>query len=203
MALSTYGGLAAAITSWLERGDLDDQVPDMVRLAESQIERALRVREMQATVTGTFADGAADLPDDFLDLAAISLTTSPRRPLRYLPLGEFMALPSREETGTPLYVTYVGSEMLIAPIQADAPYELVYYQRLPALGTSQQTNWLLDKAPDLYLFAALCELEAFSQNDERIGLWQTRRDAALDELNGREQLLRARGAANRARRSPW
>ncbi len=72
---------------------------------------------------------------------------------------------------------------------------LVYRQGIPPLSDAQPTNWLLDKAPDLYLYAALLEAEPFLRNDGRVPLWK----AALEEALGDLQSLDREARWGRAR----
>ena len=46
MALSTYAELKASVADWLNRSDLTSAITDFVSLAESQMERDLRTRQM-------------------------------------------------------------------------------------------------------------------------------------------------------------
>ena len=39
MAISTYAELQAAIKSWSKRDDLDSEIPDFIKLAETRINR--------------------------------------------------------------------------------------------------------------------------------------------------------------------
>ena len=56
---------------------------------------------------------------------------------------------------------------------------------------SSAANALFLANPDLYLFAALAETEAFLVNDKRIPMWQAKRDAILAMVNGEDQASRS------------
>ncbi|MGZ3269278.1 MAG: phage adaptor protein, partial [Croceibacterium sp.] len=78
----------------------------------------------------------------------------------------------------------------------DTALELDYFQKIPALasGSDTGTNWLLAAHPDLYLFGALVEAEAFGVNDERAPLWKGRRDEIFDEVEKLSNRTRGTGA---------
>ncbi len=46
MALTTYNELKTSVGDWLNRTDLTTVIPDFIALAEAQIERQLRTRQM-------------------------------------------------------------------------------------------------------------------------------------------------------------
>ena len=48
MALTTYTELKASLADWLNRTDLTAAIPDFITLAESQMERQLRLRQMMS-----------------------------------------------------------------------------------------------------------------------------------------------------------
>ena len=79
MALTTYTELKASLADWLNRSDLTTVIPDFIRLAEAQMERQLRTRQMIVRATASFAAAAeyGTVPDDFLEVKSIKLDTNP------------------------------------------------------------------------------------------------------------------------------
>ena len=71
-------------------------------------------------------------------------------------------------TGQPKYFTVFGTEMELAPTP-DSAYtiEMVYRQNIPALATNDP-NWLLTLAPDIYLYGALLESAPYIKKDAHI-----------------------------------
>ena len=59
MALSTYSELKTSVADWLNRSDLTSAVPDFISLAEAQVERRLRTRQMIVRATATIEIGRA------------------------------------------------------------------------------------------------------------------------------------------------
>ena len=51
MALTTYTELKTSLADWLYRSDLASVIPDFISLAESQVERQLRTRQMIVRAT--------------------------------------------------------------------------------------------------------------------------------------------------------
>jgi hypothetical protein len=83
--------------------------------------------------------------------------------------------------GTPRVFTIEGAALKIRPLDGTA-LELDYFQKLPALSDVQTSNWLLAAHPDLYLFGALVEAEAFNKDADSAALWKLRRDESFDEI---------------------
>lgn len=63
--INDYSTLKQGIADWLARADLTSQIPTFIALAESRINRELRTRQMQTTVTGSLSSNALTLADDF------------------------------------------------------------------------------------------------------------------------------------------
>jgi len=66
---------------------------------------------------------------------------------------------------------------------ATTDFELLYYQKLPALSSSNADNWLLLEAPDVYLYGALLHSAPYLSEDERVGVWAQMYSAAIQRLN--------------------
>lgn len=60
--------------------------------------------------------------------------------------------------------------------------KLLYMQSIPALSASNQTNWLLDKSDDLYVYGSLVFAEPWLKNDERIQIWSSLADSIIAEI---------------------
>ena len=81
-----------------------------------------------------------------------------------------------------------------------------YFQSLPALTDINQTNWLLDRHADLYLWSSLLNAEPWLKNDARIAVWRQRRDDALTEIADESIVETFSGGPLRsrhARQRPW
>jgi hypothetical protein len=85
MALTTYTELKTSIADWLNRSDLTATIPDFISLAEAQIERTLRTRQMLTRTTLTIDGEFESTQSDFLETRALKLTsTNPVTPLSFM-----------------------------------------------------------------------------------------------------------------------
>ena len=187
MALTTYTELKSSLADWLNRTDLTSVIADFISLAEAQMERQLRTRQMIVRATASFAAAAeyGTVPDDFMEVKSIKLDTNPVTSLTFQTIEAMDQLSNTTylSSGKPLYFTVVGNQFRLLPIP-DGAYtaDLVYYAKLTKLSDSNATNWLLTQAPDVYLYGALLQAAPYLQDDARISVWSSLYLAGLDQL---------------------
>ena len=184
MALSTYTELKTSIGDWLNRADLTSVIPDFISLAEAQVERTLRTRQMIVRANASFDAEYGAVPSDFLETKSLKLTsTNPQTPLEFLSI-DALDNKAAEYTGSgkPRFFGVVGGQFRIVPTP-DATYttELTYYAKLTKLSSSVATNWLLTSNPDIYLYGALLQAAPYLQDDARIQTWATLYERALND----------------------
>ena len=186
MALSTYAELKTSVADWLNRSDLTAAIADFVTLAESQIERVLRNRNMLTRGTGNITAEYTALPADFLDGLTLKLTgTNPITPLQFETLNNLDQLQNTTylSNGKPLFYAIIGTNFRVLPIpDSTYAYEIDYYAKLAKLSVSNTTNWLLTQAPDIYLYGSLLQAAPYLQNDERIPVWVALYTKGIDDL---------------------
>lgn len=185
MSISTRSELEAAIALWLDRSDLTAEIPGFIDLLEGQLNRQLRSERMVCRTRATTAKGFTALPDRWLEAISIRLPeVADKRKLVYKPPHELIDLYYGELADTPRFYTILGREIQVAPEpNAATVVEMVYYKKI-VLGTADSdTNWLLEEAPDVYLFGALTMANAYLKHDERVQTWADRLSNAMTELN--------------------
>ena len=187
MALTTYTELKTSLADWLNRSDLTSVIPDFISLAEAQMERQLRTRQMIVRANATFAAAAeyGTVPDDFLETKSIKLNTNPITNLQFQTIDAMDSLSNTTylSSGKPLYFSVVGNQFRLLPIP-DGEYtaELVYYAKLTKLSSTVATNFLLTQAPDVYLYGSLLQAAPYLQDDARISVWSSLYAAGLEQL---------------------
>ena len=175
MALDTYSGLVTAVQNELHRSDLASYVPDWITLAESRINKHLRVRAMETSTSSTIAAGVVAVPSNYLSLKDAYITsTTPyvnldRKTANWI-YGNY---PNRVADSTPGFIAREGSSFIFGPYP-DANYvvKLVYWARLTAL--SSALNSIFTNYPGLWLFGALCESAPWLKDDKRIAVWEVK-----------------------------
>lgn len=183
--MTTYATLKAQIADFLNRTDLESSIPGFISLCETQTERQLRVRQMLATATITVDGELEVLPADFLETRSLVLNTNPVRPLQFRTIDSMaMFKAANPQMGRPTDFTVIGNNFQFLPAP-DSAYTatLTYYQTIPRLSESVASNWLLQKAPDIYLYGALINSAPYLKEDTRIQTWATYYQGAIDALS--------------------
>ena len=185
MALTTYAELKTSIGDWLNRSDLTSVIPDFISLAEAQVERTLRTRQMIVRANASFDAQYGAVPADFLETKSLKLTsTNPQTPLEFLSIDALdQKAAEYTASGKPRFFGVVGGQLRIVPTP-DSTYttELTYYAKLSKLSTSNTSNWLLSSSPDIYLYGSLLQAAPYLQDDARIQTWATLYERALNDL---------------------
>lgn len=176
--MQNYAELLDAVGDWLDRDDLTARVPTFLRLAEARLNRLLEDPDMEVTATAAASGAATALPADFSSM--ISITTGDGA-LQAMGAADFAGI-DQSITGTPRFYTISDGTISLVPANGSANFVMVYRRKVPALTALASTNWLLDRAPDIYLYAVLTQAEAFLAEDDRIGIWKAALDEALAEL---------------------
>jgi hypothetical protein len=126
------------------------------------------------------AIGTALLPPDYLSWKRVTWLGNPRRDLDYVHPSMLV----RQYPGVPLDLptefTIERSVLRVMP-RDPTPLLFLYFQQIPSL-TANSTNWLMSQHPDLYLFGALTEAQAYTVNADTAALWKARRDELFDEI---------------------
>lgn len=148
--------LRTAVVERVKTNDIVDVFPQLVRLAESDMNRRLRTREMVAQTTLTVTGGVAALPSDFEEVVGV-----------YDGQGvEYIMQPAQalQEVQSRGYYAIVGSNLIA---KNDEVLTLQYYARLPTISTGMTaSNWLLQRHPSLYLYAVAFEAAKYLANPE-------------------------------------
>ena len=86
-------------------------------------------------------------------------------------------------TALPEAVAVVQRKLLVTPLLS-RPYqvEITYYQTVPPLVNDTDTNWLLDEAPDVYLYGMLYAFAQFLVDDARVPMWESAFITGMKEL---------------------
>ena len=198
MALSTYAELKTSIGDWLNRSDLTAAIPDFISLAEAQIERTLRTRQMIVRANASFDAQYGAVPSDFLETKSLKLTsTNPQTPLQFLSIDALdNEMTKFTASGRPKFFGIVGGQFRLVPTP-DSNYttELTYYAKLTKLSNSVTTSWLLASSPDIYLYGSLLQAAPYLQDDARIQTWATLYERALNDLQTADDRSASSGGA--------
>ena len=189
-AVMTYDSLVSDISSYLERTDAATlaKIPTFIMLAEqviaSQIKFLGNLTPMQSTMTAD--QPIIDKPARWHKTVSMNVTVGGvKQPVllrKYEYLREYW--PNPTETDVPLYYAdYDYTHWLVAPTPAqNYTFEVLYYERVQPLDSSNQTNWFTVYAPQALLYGSLLQAMPFLKNDERMPMWQANYDQIMQTL---------------------
>lgn len=190
-----YSGLKASLADWLDRTDLDNRIPDFISLAEAKLNRDLRIRAMEARSVAEVTGEYLALPPGFMAARRLKLLGNNPMPLQYM-TPEVLDDTFHGRSGQIQAFTVHRDEIQFGPIPpAPVAVEMVYYQRITALGADNPSNWFLEHAPDVLLYGALLEAAAFMAEDGRLAIWKTAYENAIADLIRQDKRDRHSGSA--------
>ena len=170
--MTTYAELVQNIKDFMEDDgtEFSNEIDKFIDLAELRISRDVITPEFKRKVTSAFTanDPFLTMPTDLVTLEHLQVINSNVRTLLLLKSDEFITeyWPNRTSTGVPKYYTYFDtSTIYVAPTpSSNLSLELSYKRRLPALSSSNTSNWTSINAADALLYACLIEASVFNRN---------------------------------------
>lgn len=138
-------------------------------------------------LTSTTQTGSAfpyTLPDPYLEIKSIvftrGTTVKELRQVSYVDVKSTQAV----DSGVPGLYAIENNKVHIAPTPASTDsIEIIYYARPDEDITGSQTNVYTTYFPRLLTYACIVEAYGVVQDEERINMWEARRDKALAEAN--------------------
>jgi len=194
-AVMTYDSLTENIQSYLERTDTAtlEKIPLFIMLAEQIIAAEIKFLGTLTVNVSTMVanDPVIAKPARWHKTVSMNVVVDgEKQPVllrKYEYLREYW--PDPTQTGVPqFYADYDYTHWLIAPTPAAAySVEVLYYQRLQPLDSSNQTNWFTEYAPQALLYGSLLQAMPFLKNDDRIPMWQAQYSAIMQTLKSEDQ----------------
>ncbi len=165
MSLTTYLGLKDSIESWSHRNDVANRLDDFIDLAESEMYRHLRIRDMETRTTATTSGRYLALPTGFLEMRRVRLISGAQyfELLYSTPEGMYIS----QDSGIP--GIYTITSQLEFDRSPDSAYtiEWQYYASLSALSAGSPTNAILTRFPNIYLFGSLWALYLWALQEDK------------------------------------
>jgi hypothetical protein len=181
--ITNYTTLQSTIADYLNRADLTAQIPTFIQFAEADMNTRLRTREMIIRAEAQSSNEYVQLPADWLEAINLHIVDG-AQPLRFVTLDEADYINKQQFfTNVAAYSLMNGAIELIPPPGADIDIEMVYYGKITPLSEVVSTNWLLTKAPDVYLYGALMHAQPFLMDDQRMPVFAAIYNSRIEALN--------------------
>lgn len=186
----TYDSLVLDIQQYLERTDTEtvDRIPTFIMLAEQVIASQIKFLGNLTVNTSAMTQGDPVIakPARWHKTVSMNVTVAGvKQPVllrKYEYLREYWPNQTLEDIPK-FYADYDYTHWLVAPTPADDySFEVLYYERVQPLDSSNQTNWFTTYAPQALLYGSLLQAMPFLKNDERIAMWQAQYDLIMQTL---------------------
>ena len=181
--ITNYSTLQSAIADYLNRADLTSQIQTFIQFAEAEFHTRLRTREMIVRAEAQSDNEFVQLPADWLEAINLQINGG-KSPLRFVTMDEAdRIVASNEFTQVAAYSLMNGAIELVPAPGNDVSLEMVYYGKITPLSSEVPTNWLLTKAPDVYLYGSLMHAQPFLMDDQRLPVFAALYNARIEALN--------------------
>ena len=182
--MNSFTSLKTSVATWLDRDDLTSYIPDFITMAESQVYRDLRIRCMETSLSESIASGVVAVPTGYKEMKFAYIAGTPVQKLtRKDAEWIYYNYPTRSTDAKPMFFAREGDNFIFGPYATNTEtMKGIYYKKLDALSTSNETNWFTDNAPEIFLYAALTAAEPFLGNDPRLATWKTLYIGVKNEL---------------------
>ena len=195
-SVMTYDSLVENIQSYLERTDpaTIEKIPLFIMLAEQVIASQIKFLGNMTVNASTMVTGDNIIakPARWHKTVSVNVTVAGnRQPVfnrRYEYVREYWPNPAATEVPK-FYCDYDYTHWLIAPTpDDDYAFEVLYYERVQPLDSSNQTNWFTQYAPQALLYGALLQAMPFLKNYDLVPSWQAQYKLIMDTLMAEDKL---------------
>jgi hypothetical protein len=186
----TYDTLNSTVLQYLERSDQAtiNTIPTFITLAEFEIAQEIKSLGQLQLVQSTLTPNNPNFekPARWRKTVSVNYTdaTGKKNPI-LLRKYEYLINYSQNNTlpDPPLYYADTTWDWwYFAPTPDQAyPIEILYYERIAPLSSSNQTNWLTRNAPNAMLYGTLLQAMPFLKNDQRV-IFQQKYTEAMRSL---------------------
>lgn len=185
--ITSYATLQSAIADYLNRQDLTAQIPMFIQFCEADLNTRLRCREQIIRAEATSDEEYVQLPSDWLEAINLQIIDG-TSPLRYVTMDEADIIVKEQRYQHVVAYSLMNGAIELVPGPTDnVEIEMVYYGKIPALSDNNTSNWLLARAPDVYLYGALTHAAPFLLDDQRVAVFGSFYTGRVQALNDEAQ----------------
>jgi len=189
----TYDSLTSTVLQYLERKDaaVVNALPTFITLAEFEIAEQIKTLGQLQVAESVMEAGNAILPKParWRKTVSMSVTVDGKKQPVLLRKYEYLKnyWPDSSQTDVPLYYADIDwDHWYLAPTPAESySFEVLYYDRISPLSSTNQTNWITQNAPNAMLFGTLLQAMPFLKNDQR-QIFQQKYTESMQALKGED-----------------
>jgi hypothetical protein len=175
-------------------------VPNFIQQFEAKAKNDFRLRSLTDRGVVSVSADALALPSDFYSLEDWyhdgDTYFGPIEIVSRNLIGKLKA--SYGKTGVPQFASIVDGKVSFAPVP-DQAYntKMTYWRQVTNLSATNTTNWLLDKAPDIYIYGSMVEAHIYLKDSVKAGEAQAVLDQRSDALHAAEMDAQFGGSIRR------
>ena len=181
----TYDEIKTKVAEYLNRTDLTSQMYMFIDLTESDINKVIKHQDLIKRANAVAETQYTQLPSDWSRVINVELNTSDHTTLLQQSTEslDLKRTSIDNVSGRPEYFAITDNAIELCPTP-DTNYELqlTYYANIQELSSTNTTNVVSDKFPDVYIYGCCKHASVFLMEDERVGMFQTLFDKALEEV---------------------
>ena len=181
----TYDEIKTKVAEYLNRTDLTSQMDMFIDLTESDINKVIKHQDLIKRANAVAETQYTQLPSDWSRVINVELNTSDHTTLLQQSTEslDLKRTSIDNVSGRPEYFAITDNAIELCPTP-DTNYELqlTYYANIPELSSTNTTNVVSGKFPDVYIYGCCKHASVFLMEDERVGMFQTLFDKALEEV---------------------
>ena len=189
----TYDSLTSTVLQYLERKDaaVVNAIPTFITLAEMEIAQQIKTLGQLQLVESAMTSGnpAIQKPARWRKTVSMNVLVNGKKQPILLRKYEYLKnyWPDDTATDTPLYYADTDwDHWYVAPTpDQNYAFEVLYYERISPLSSTNQTNWLTQNAPNAMLFGTLLQAMPFLKNDQRT-IFQQKYTESLQALKAED-----------------
>lgn len=188
MSITNYSELQTAVSTWMHKGGLSAVIPDIIVMAESELNRRLLLKSMNeiSDISTSTTSREVTFPSSMIELKSLAMTYSDGSQLEItqVPRDDLIDF-INGTSGRP--EAYSVTDVIEFNRISDVVYTVkAHYLKGFSLSVAEPTNWLLTNHPDVYLYASLAEASSYLGNTSKIAIWTAKRDKAIAEVIRKE-----------------
>lgn len=182
MSIASYSALKTQIASWLNRTTLTEaQLGQFVASAEDDIRNDMESRESLQRTTGTLAADGFDAPLGYLSTRQLVVDS---KVAQYLAPDAYARKVEAISTGT--FYTINGDSFSVLN-GTGKTIELLYLSTVASLSGEDDTNWVLENAGNVYLWAGCKYGSVFLRDADGAAGYANLYAQAMAQLNKKER----------------
>ena len=183
---STYQELKDAVLAFSNSQVIEQSIDTFIDLCEADMSRRIRHWRMEKRSTADLDTQYTSLPTDFYEPVRMSITSGDTYVLEAADTQMIAKERQRVSNATnrPRLFSIIDGTIEVWP-NPDATYtlEMVYVSKIDALSSSNTSNWVLQYFPDTYLYGTLLHAAPFLGEDQRLPVWSSLYDKAVEAIN--------------------